>query len=109
MLAVLVLVGAIALRQRWSIAALAAIGVGLWLFVMLVVMPLTGRRASSRSTSSAARAAAILGHLSAALVYSGILAPAGLAIDRWQARARCSARGLAPSAGHAARRRSSAR
>jgi len=82
MLAVLALMGAIALRWRWSTAAIALIGVGLWLFVMLVVMPLTNAGPFAVEVIGGTRAA-ILGNLSAALVYSGVLALAGLAIDRW--------------------------
>jgi DMSO/TMAO reductase YedYZ molybdopterin-dependent catalytic subunit len=82
MLAVLVVVGAVALRWRWSTAALAALGIGLWLFVMLVVMPLTNAGPFAIDVIGGTRTA-ILGNLSAALVYSGVLALAGLAIDRW--------------------------
>jgi len=82
MLAVMVIVGAVALRQRWSTAALAVLGVVLWLFVMLVVMPLTNAGPFAVEVIGGTRAA-ILGNLSVALVYSGMLALAGLAIDRW--------------------------
>jgi DMSO/TMAO reductase YedYZ molybdopterin-dependent catalytic subunit len=82
MLALMVLLGAFALRRRWSTAAIAVLGVALWLFVMLVIMPLTNAGPFAVEVIGGTRAA-ILGNLSAALVYAGILALAGLAIDRW--------------------------
>src|SRR3954452_5432760 len=41
MLLLLAALGAFALWRRWSAKAILALGVGLWLFTMLVVMPLT--------------------------------------------------------------------
>jgi hypothetical protein len=41
MMLVLAVLGAVALRRRWSAWAILALGLGLWLFTMAVVMPLT--------------------------------------------------------------------
>ena len=40
-LALLAWLGAIALARRWPVPVLLGIGLGLWLFTMLVIMPLT--------------------------------------------------------------------
>src|SRR5437763_12277628 len=41
MLGLLAWLGAIALRRRWPVLVLLGIGLGLWLFTMAVIMPLT--------------------------------------------------------------------
>src|SRR5687768_15652459 len=41
LLLLLAALGAFALWRRWSARAILALGIGLWLFTMLVIMPLT--------------------------------------------------------------------
>src|SRR5262245_2360823 len=41
MLAILTWLGYVALRRRWSVLILLGLGVGLWLFTMIVIMPVT--------------------------------------------------------------------
>jgi DMSO/TMAO reductase YedYZ molybdopterin-dependent catalytic subunit len=85
MLAVLVILGAFALRSRWSTAALTVVGLGLWLFVMVVVMPLTNAGPFGVEIVGGTRSA-ILGNLSAGLVYAGVLALVSYAVERWPRR-----------------------
>ena len=78
---VLAALGAVVLRRRWSGRALLGLALGLWLFVMLVVMPLTsaGPFAVDLITGTAA---AVGGYLVAALTYAGVLALAREGLDR---------------------------
>ena len=41
-LILLAALGTLVLRRRWSVGIILAIGLGLWLFVMLIILPLTG-------------------------------------------------------------------
>ena len=83
-LAVLTVLGAFALGRRWSGAGLLALGIGLWLLVMLVVMPLTsaGWFASALLEGSAN---AVVGYLAVCLAYAVCLQVARVALDRQHA------------------------
>jgi DMSO/TMAO reductase YedYZ molybdopterin-dependent catalytic subunit len=74
-------IGALALRRRWSEAGLAGLSVGLWLFVMLVVMPLTSAGPFAVGLVNGTTAA-VGGYLVAALVYAGVLALFREALER---------------------------
>ena len=65
--------GALALRRRWPAGRLVGLGLGLWLFVMLVVMPLTSAGPFAVALVNGTTAA-VGGYLVAALVYAGVLA-----------------------------------
>jgi DMSO/TMAO reductase YedYZ molybdopterin-dependent catalytic subunit len=72
-LVLLAALGALALRRRWPLGALLGLGAGLWLFVMLVVMPLTSAGLFAVALVNGTTAA-VGGYLVAALVYAGVLA-----------------------------------
>src|SRR5438034_4301970 len=72
MLAFLTWLGATALRRRWPIVYLAALGLGLWLLTMIVVMPLTSAGLFALGLLEGARSN-ILGYLAVGLVYSAVL------------------------------------
>ena len=72
-LVLLAALGALALRRRWSVGALLGLGMGLWLVVMLVVMPLTSAGPFAVALVNGTTAA-VGGYLVAALVYAGVLA-----------------------------------
>ena len=72
-LVLLAALGALALRRRWSVGALLGLGMGLWLFVMLVVMPLTSAGPFAVALVNGTTAA-VGGYLVVALVYAGVLA-----------------------------------
>src|SRR5207248_6056683 len=78
-LAVLTAMGAFALNRRWPRQALFAMGIGHWLIVMAVIMPLTGGGWFATELSDGA-SSAIVGYLAVALVYSCCLEIARLAI-----------------------------
>jgi DMSO/TMAO reductase YedYZ molybdopterin-dependent catalytic subunit len=67
--------GAFALRRRWSAATILALGLGLWLFAMLVVMPLTDAGFFAVALVNGTRAA-IGGYLTVALAYVSTLSAA---------------------------------
>ena len=69
-------VGALALRRRWPATRLVALAGGLWLFVMLVVMPLTSAGPFAIALVNGTTAA-VGGYLAAALFFAGTLALAG--------------------------------
>jgi DMSO/TMAO reductase YedYZ molybdopterin-dependent catalytic subunit len=71
-LGLLAWLGVVALRRQWSIRVLLAIGVGLWLFTMVVVMPLTSAGFFATSLLEGSRST-ILGYLGVGLVYAGVL------------------------------------
>jgi DMSO/TMAO reductase YedYZ molybdopterin-dependent catalytic subunit len=72
MLAVLAFLGSVALRERWSSWALLALGLGLWLFTMVVIMPLTGAGFFAVMLIDGTRAAS-LGYLAVGLTYAATL------------------------------------
>ncbi len=72
MLLLLAVVGALALRRRWSDVRLVGLAGGLWLFVMVVVMPLTSAGLFAVALVNGTTAA-VGGYLVAALVYAGVL------------------------------------
>src|SRR3954454_19877528 len=74
-LSLLAALGTLVLLRRWSLGVILAIGVGLWLFVMLVILPLTGAGAFALELIDGTRAN-IGGYLAVALVYAAILAAA---------------------------------
>jgi len=75
MLVLLTWLGAVALRKRWSIPILVALGIGLWLFTMLVVMPLTSAGVFAMALIEGKRET-ILSYLGVGLLYSAALAAA---------------------------------
>ncbi|MDQ3811359.1 MAG: molybdopterin-dependent oxidoreductase [Chloroflexota bacterium] len=72
MLALLVLLGQLALKRRWPPPALLGLGLGLWLFTMLVIMPLTSAGYFAVGLVEGSRNA-ILGYLAIGMVYSAVL------------------------------------
>ena len=80
MLTLLAGLGTCALRQRWSGRVLLALGLGLWLFTMLVIMPLTSAGFFAVDLLDATKAA-VGGHLAAALVYAATLALVGAMLN----------------------------
>ena len=69
----LAMLGAVALRRRWSAWAILTLGLGLWLFTMAVVMPLTDAGFFAVDLVDGT-AAAVGGYLAVALTYSATLA-----------------------------------
>jgi DMSO/TMAO reductase YedYZ molybdopterin-dependent catalytic subunit len=65
--------GAVVLKRSWSTRALGALGLGLWLGTMAVIMPVTGAGFFG-SALPEGRKAALGGYLAAALLYVGALA-----------------------------------
>jgi DMSO/TMAO reductase YedYZ molybdopterin-dependent catalytic subunit len=61
------------LRRRWPIAAIALLGPGVWLVVMLVVMPLTSAGVFATALLDGT-AAAIMGYLGVSLSLAAVLA-----------------------------------
>jgi DMSO/TMAO reductase YedYZ molybdopterin-dependent catalytic subunit len=72
MLALLTWLGAVALRRRWPVLALLGIGLGLWLFTMVVIMPLTSAGFFAAALLEGKRAT-ISGYLGVGLVYAAAL------------------------------------
>jgi DMSO/TMAO reductase YedYZ molybdopterin-dependent catalytic subunit len=75
MLAILCGLGYLALRHAWPLRAIAALGVGLWLFVMVVIMPLTSAGFFAGELLDGRRAA-IGGYLAVGLTFAAVLAGA---------------------------------
>jgi DMSO/TMAO reductase YedYZ molybdopterin-dependent catalytic subunit len=93
MLGILATLGTLVLWRRWSTGALVALGLGLWLFTMLVILPLTGAGVFALGLLDGKRAN-IGGYFAVALLYAATLAiastlihgdppPAGSRADRW--------------------------
>jgi DMSO/TMAO reductase YedYZ molybdopterin-dependent catalytic subunit len=72
MLGLLAWLGAIALRRRWPVLALLGIGVGLWMFTMVVIMPLTSAGLFATALLDGTRAT-IGGYLAVGLMYGAVL------------------------------------
>jgi DMSO/TMAO reductase YedYZ molybdopterin-dependent catalytic subunit len=72
MLVSLAWVGAEVLRRAWPIVGLMSIGIGLWLFTMLVIMPLTSAGVFATALLEGARNT-ILSYLAVGLVFSAVL------------------------------------
>jgi DMSO/TMAO reductase YedYZ molybdopterin-dependent catalytic subunit len=72
-LAVLVLLGAIALRRGWSVRAIAGLGLALYLFTMVVVMPLTDAGPFAVALIDGTKAA-VMGYFAVAVTYVAVLA-----------------------------------
>ena len=64
--------GAVALRHRWSLPVLLGIGLGLWLFTMLVIMPLTSAGFFASALLEGKRLT-VLGYFGVAMVYAAVL------------------------------------
>jgi DMSO/TMAO reductase YedYZ molybdopterin-dependent catalytic subunit len=73
MIAILTAIGAIALRRGWTPPALGGLGVGLWLFTMVIIMPLTDAGLFAMALIDGTKAA-IFGYLAVAMTYAGVLA-----------------------------------
>jgi DMSO/TMAO reductase YedYZ molybdopterin-dependent catalytic subunit len=80
LLALLTALGMAALGRGWSPRRLLATGVGVWLALMLVIMPLTGAGPFARDLIDGAWNA-VLGYLAASLAYGSVLAGAQGTID----------------------------
>jgi len=73
MLALFAGLGYYVLRRGWPAPAIALLGPGLWLLIMLVVMPLTSAGLFAASLLDGT-AAAVLGYLAVSLSYAAVLA-----------------------------------
>ncbi len=72
MLGLLAWLGALALRRRWPVLALLGLGLGLWLFTMVVIMPLTSAGYFAMALLEGTRAT-IGGYLGVGLMYGAVL------------------------------------
>lgn len=72
----LVAIGAVAVDRRWSIRRITLLGLGLWLLVMLVIMPMTGAGVFALGLIEGT-ATAVVGYLAVALTFSASIACAG--------------------------------
>jgi DMSO/TMAO reductase YedYZ molybdopterin-dependent catalytic subunit len=90
-LAVLAALGVTALARLWPVRVLLALGPGLWLLLMLVILPLTGAGVFATEIVGSPLSASF-GYLAVCLVYAGGLAAArSLAADRSDQTARAPA------------------
>ncbi len=80
MFAMLAGLGAYVLRRRWPVSWLLALGVGLWLFVMVVIMPLTSAGFFALGLIHGVKAA-FAGYFSIAMSYAVTLALVRLALS----------------------------
>ena len=76
----LIVVGTMALARRWPADVLLGLGVGLWLAVMLVVMPLSGAGIFASELVDGVWAA-VLGNFAVCLAYASGLALVRLGLD----------------------------
>src|SRR4029079_13617854 len=72
MLGVLAWVGYIALKRRWSMRVLIGLGLGLWLFTMVVIMPLTSAGFFALALLEG-KLTNVLSYLGIGLLYSAVL------------------------------------
>jgi DMSO/TMAO reductase YedYZ molybdopterin-dependent catalytic subunit len=98
MLLLLAALGTLALWRRWTPSVLLTLGVGLWLFTMLVVMPLTDAGFFAVDLIDGTPAA-VGGYLAVALAYSATLAGVARMFGPGRAGPRRDGRsvGVAPS------------
>lgn len=75
LVALLAMLGAGALRRYWSTRAILAVGLALWLFVMVVILPVTEAGPFASALIEGA-GVAMMGYLTVALTYAGALAVA---------------------------------
>jgi DMSO/TMAO reductase YedYZ molybdopterin-dependent catalytic subunit len=80
-LLLLAALGAFALRRRWPTWAILGLGLGLWLFTMVVIMPLTDAGWFAIGLIDGTRAA-VGGHLAVALTYAATLSIAAALLMR---------------------------
>src|SRR5919197_1361376 len=73
MVLLLTALGALALQRRWPSRALLAVGLGLWLFTMMIIMPLTSAGFFAAALIDGKRAT-IGGYLAVGLAYAAVLA-----------------------------------
>jgi DMSO/TMAO reductase YedYZ molybdopterin-dependent catalytic subunit len=96
MLVVLATIGTIALRRRWRTGTIVAVALGLWLFVMVVLMPLTDAGFFALGLIDGTKAA-VGAHLAAALTYAAALELVRMLLDWKENRAIAAAgHGAAP-------------
>jgi DMSO/TMAO reductase YedYZ molybdopterin-dependent catalytic subunit len=72
MFGVLTWIGYEALRRRWPVTVLLGLGVGLWLFTMVVVMPVTSAGFFALGLLEG-KTVNIVGYLGVGLLYAGVL------------------------------------
>src|SRR5207302_332015 len=78
-LATLTALGTVVLGRGWPGYAVLMFGIGLWLFVMLIVMPLTSAGWFATELLDGAWSA-VMGYLAVSLVYAGLLQLARIAL-----------------------------
>jgi DMSO/TMAO reductase YedYZ molybdopterin-dependent catalytic subunit/CDP-diglyceride synthetase len=81
MLSLLALLGYAVLRRCWSVPAIGTLGLLLWLFVMLVIMPLTSAGVFAMDLLDG-KEAAIGGYLAVGLTYAAALSVARVLMER---------------------------
>jgi hypothetical protein len=81
MLSLLAALGALVLRRHWSDGAILALGLGLWLFTMAVIMPLTSAGFFAFSLING-KEAAIGGYLAVGLAYATALVVVRALLER---------------------------
>jgi DMSO/TMAO reductase YedYZ molybdopterin-dependent catalytic subunit len=91
MVLVLTAVGARAVARRWPTWRLVVLGLGLWLAVMVVIMPLTDAGPFGLDIVNGTKAA-VAGHLAIALTYAAVLALTGAYGTHWLSLAAPTAR-----------------
>jgi DMSO/TMAO reductase YedYZ molybdopterin-dependent catalytic subunit len=101
MLIALALLGGLALKQRWSLTAILALALTLWIVVMVVIMPLTDAGFFAIALVDGT-AAAVVGHLAVALSYGGALILAQ-ALFSGEAGGSVAERATGPTSGPASR------
>ena len=78
-LLLLAALGTLALRRRWSMGAIVILGLGLWLTIMLVILPITGAGVFATGLLDGTRAN-VGGYFAVALLYAATLAAASVLI-----------------------------
>lgn len=73
MFLLLAALGVVVLRRRWSSLAIVALGLGLWLFTMVIIMPLTNAGFFTLSLINGS-GTAVMAYLAVALTYAATLA-----------------------------------
>jgi DMSO/TMAO reductase YedYZ molybdopterin-dependent catalytic subunit len=80
LLALMATVGYVALSRRWSVLRLLGLGAGVWLLMMLFILPLTAAGVFATELIDGAWAT-VLAYLAASMAYASVLAVARLGID----------------------------